>query len=218
MIKNCSNTNFYPFWSGEYFKGISMVNNNEKLDYQYLSCYGFDFSHSYFKNLVLQNSNLTNANFSNSTFDLLNIIDSKIKNVLFDNIKIVAYSSSKKIRGEGNFSLTFCDISQGLLFPRKLNDILKGTDSGIVNDGIDYLIIDTPYSNNLSDLNIQSLKGIFKYIIEQGHGVDIILSSFKFPNKLLVVPKNAKNQKSIKDQFEEFIYEIENEVKSEQKV
>ncbi|MEN9908746.1 MAG: hypothetical protein RLZZ540_1895 [Bacteroidota bacterium] len=196
MIRNWNHSDGYlPYWKQDLFMGINMRENNKILLYDYLNISGVDFSHSYIKQLILKNSQVRGCNFSNSFFDLFEINQSDISFTKFDNISIIESLDLKKGHNfEGYFSLTFCFFSQGVLFPRKLNNILKGNDHGIINFSSNYSIINSDNSSSFFESYILPLKGLFEYIMSKGIETDFILSSFKFEfdeSKDLI--KNKKN-------------------------
>ena len=204
MIRNWNyNEGHLRYWKKDLFMGINMRDNNEILSYDYLNINGVNFSYSYIKQLFFNNSQVRSCNFSNSTFDFFEINQSDITFTKFDNISIE--DSLNLIKGptlEGHFSLTFCFFSQGVLFPRKLNNILKGNDHGIINFSSNYSIINTNHSADFFNSYLLPLKGLFEYIISKDIETDFILSSFKFeidePKGLVKNKKNNTEQQLIK--------------------
>jgi len=210
MIRNWNyREGHLSYWINDLFMGINMKESKELVSYDHLKISNVNFSYSYLKNLYVENSVMRDCDFSNSTFDLFEINKSDISFTKFDNISVLENSNLiGEHRFDGNFSLTFCFISQGVLFPRKLNNILKGYDHGIVNFGSDYTIIDTERGPHFFETYIAPLKGLFEYIISKGVEADFILSSFKFE---IDESEDAKN--SIEQQFTKLISNLKETTK-----
>lgn len=204
MIRNWNyHEGYLPYWKTDLFIGINMKENDVIIAYDDLDISGVDFSYSYFRQLLLKNSQVRSCNFSDSTFDLFEINQSDISFTKFDNISIEeSLNLIKGHRFEGYFSLTFCFFSQGVLFPRKLNDILKGNSHGIINYSSNYTIINCNNSSDFFQNYILPLQGLFEYIISKGIETDFILSSFKFEidesEGLVKSKKNSDEQQLIK--------------------
>jgi len=212
MIRNWNFSEGYlPYWKQDLFMGINMKNNEEVISYDYLNVNGIDFSNSYFKQLVLRNSQIRGCNLSNSTFDFFEINNSDISFTKFDNISIKESLNLSRVQNfDGHFSLNFCFFSQGVLFPRKLNNILKGNDHGIVNYSSNYAIINSYHNDDFFKTYLLPLKGLFEYIISKGIETEFILSSFKFDieesKELKEFKKNNKN--NIEEQLIKLISNI----------
>lgn len=222
MIKNISCLNFNPLWANSYFTGISMQNNNEVLAYEKLNCPGFDFSHSYLKNIIIRDSNLSFANFNNCVFDFFNLISTEIRQTFFEVIEIKSRKNeqSRQIKNiiddelfEGDFCLTFCEFDQGLLFPKDLNNILKGVPYGLVNYSGGHIVMDEDVRSEWFSSSIFRFRGIFKYIIEK-KGVDIITNSIRFGERAKSNFQDSRSNRTIEEVFKEFLFDIENEVKT----
>jgi hypothetical protein len=223
MIRNWNNINNQqgvPEWGLDLFMGINMHNNEEFNSYHMLTVRGINFSYSYFKNLSFFRSDLSSCNFSFSKFQGFSIEDSNISGCKFDNVVIQRTSDTNKnsrILIYGDFSITFCFITQGLLFPEKLNSLLKQTGAGRVNFSSNYSIITNTTENeeySFFDEYLLPLKGIFKLILLNGNSSQSILSAFKFRIKEIIATKEKSNLfKSTKEKFEELIHNLEKEVK-----
>jgi uncharacterized protein YjbI with pentapeptide repeats len=221
LIKSWNyNVGYLPSWGRSLFIGINLKNNVSPIKFSYLNLSGVDFSYSYLKMLTLNKSTLYSCNFSNSTFEFFNIIESNISGSVFDEIKIiqrtkqnVEISDIHEFHFEGDFCLTFCYFSQGVLFPKKLNTILKGKNDGLVDYSGEICQIDLRFhEERFLKEYFAPLKGIFKNIISKGHNADFIISVFKFN-----VLKNTKEQNETKhfiEIFKKYIYDIENELKN----
>jgi hypothetical protein len=212
-----------PYWGREYFTGINMRKNQELIGYDHIDASGVNFAYSYFKKFIINNSQLINCNFSNSVFENFNITESDIRFSKFDNIEIKGYPYNEDYDDavfEGVFSLTFCFIAQGVLFPGNLNTVLKGTTTGLTNQGSEFSNIGQQYgySSRFTDEYLKPLRGLFKIILELRKNKNIILASFKFQQPNDSLRKNKKgvveNKKTNEKQFKEFIDEIEQEVKN----
>jgi len=192
-----------PIWGRDLFQGISTRNRTESLIYKNLNAYSVNFSYGIFRNLVLYDSELRFCNFSNSIFEFFNLQGSDITFSIFDNIDII---SKEMDSDDGNLDLTFCIIGQGVLFPFKLNVILKGSIIGLANQGSEICTIN-PISDDFIESYLYPFKGIFKYILKGKKSAEFIISAFNFKinNKL----KTAKP----KMKFAQFIQDIEREVK-----
>jgi len=215
-----------PIWGQNLFLGINMENNNTLIQYEYLNMSNIDFSFSSFNGIHISNSELRNCNFSHSIFGSFHLYKSDITSTIFDNIILQDISENKlnfkdlkySHRTFGNLSLTFCYIAQGVLFPAKLNDILKKTESGITNQGSDICVFNRKYINFDTYFNeyILPLRGVFKQVILLGKDARFIISSFKFEKESYSkYGENKLGFKNLKELFEELINNIEAEIKTE---
>jgi hypothetical protein len=218
MIKNLSNTDYFPVWANKYFQGIDMKGNTEVLVYSRLRCWGFDFSNSYLKRLVIRESNLNSSFFINSTFENFNLINCQVRHVDFNNITVInseiKEDKNERNRSEGNFALSLCEIEQGIIFPKELNNILKGKSTGIVHYG-SFAYFDDYIHDEWLRSSLFKMRGIFKYIIEKKKNTDIIFSSIRFSKKANAIPEHSDVKKTIEQQFRDFIEEIEDEIKAQ---
>ncbi|MFT3679846.1 MAG: SMEK domain-containing protein [Ferruginibacter sp.] len=202
-----------PYWGIDLFMGINMKNDEGIYNYKRLDLSRLNFSYSNFKNVSIQNSTIRFCDFSNSTFEYFNIIRSDITGSKFENITIM--SSQNETLMEGNFSLTFCFIAQGVTFPQKLNTVLKGTSSGISNFSSDSSTIIGPYEHENQEHSffvqyLLPLAGIFRYILSKGYKANFILSTFKFED-YDITPFHKKYEKYVntKEKFKMLINNIE---------
>ncbi|OFX60166.1 MAG: hypothetical protein A2046_15325 [Bacteroidetes bacterium GWA2_30_7] len=216
LIRNWNyNYGTVPYWGRELFVGINMENNVFDLVYNNLNLIHLNFSYSYFKRLVINDSNLIQCDFSNSIFEYFNIFYSGIRGLKFNNVDIkgLLYDdslfNSSLNRYEGRFSLTFCDISQGILFPQKLNNFLKGKKTGRINYSPDYASINYEFGDSMKD-SLLSLSGIFKQILKMGESTNFIISSFRFEK-----PTNNKKENILEKIFIKMIYDLEKEIINE---
>ena len=232
LIRNWNyNKGSIPIWGRELFQGICMESNQDALIFTHLIAYSINFSYSVLKGIIFKYSILVDCDFSNSIFDYFNIEQSDITRSKFENIAIKStFAKNRRIlelenrvivNFEGPFSLSFCFIAQGVLFPSSLNNVLKGKKDGFINYGSDFSIINNEYTEStfLFDYFIP-LKGVFKNIIKAGKDTAFILSCFIFELEEIVNEQNLEQGlilKSTKEQFEEFIYSIEKEVEEEKK-
>ncbi|WP_339756128.1 SMEK domain-containing protein [Algoriphagus aquimarinus] len=200
-------------WMFDLFMGIDMKDNSDTIYYDYLNINGLNFSFSYIKKLILKNSQIRGCNFSNSSFEFFEIEESDISYSIFDNISVIKEEDVYRVNGiSGYFSLSFCFFSQGVLFPRKLNDLLKGTTHGIVNFGSDYCVINCVNSHEFFETYFEPFRGVFQYLISIGTSSELILYSFRFESdRSLGVTDNSSNE--IKAKFSDFILELENNYK-----
>lgn len=173
LIQNW-NYNFgaVPSWGFENFMGIDMSGNNQIIELQHLNLYNCNFSYSYLKRLEISISQLMNCIFSNCLFEYFHLIYCYLIGTQFNNIQIEVKSeeelkTNRYIIG-GKFSIDFCFIDHGVLFPSKLNDILKGIKDVFSNYGVDFSIIQEPYFDNSFYDFFSPIKGLFKYILQQG--------------------------------------------------
>jgi Predicted NTPase (NACHT family) len=226
LLKNWSNNyGAIPYWGRDLFMGINMENVKEGHLYEFIDASHVNFSNSFFKNLSFKKSELRGCNFANSTFDFFSLQQVDISFSIFDNIKIRGFLEygygelldreyDERVNFDALFDLTFCFIAQGVLFPAKLNDVLKNTIAGIVNQGSNISIIDFDNHDNFITDYFLPLRGLFKLIIQKGKDAGFIVSSFKFEEVPHISRKNKKEKsKGLKEQFEEFIINIEKEVK-----
>lgn len=202
------NEGYLNHWQLDIFTGIDMRKNESILNYELINISGVNFSNSYLKNLQIENSVITRCNFSNSTFSCFSISDSNVTGSNFDNISINENDSKliDKVEFGGYFNLSFCLFSQGILFPTRLNNILKGRDTGIINFGSNYSVISIDFDPQFFESYLLPLKGIFSYILEKGYDADFILSSFKFESDR---DKKSEENKIIQSQLIEFLKELE---------
>ena len=212
-----SNFLYTAHWSVDLFQGIDMRKDENNLIYTHLNFSGLNFSYSYFKNIDFNFSSLTNCNFSYVTFDNASLLLCKFWGSDFNEIKI-----------ENNFYLDLCQMVPGVFFPQKLSNRLRNianrnevenTDHfGFeLNFGSQYSYIsDRLYSHGNSNhedfFNFLSMEGIFKYLFEIGITAQDILGSFKFEEMKAI---KTNKQKSLKEKFQEFVYNLEKEVKKE---
>lgn len=192
---------YLPYWSENLFMGINMLKNDNRESY-HLNLYNVNFSYSYLKKINLRDSNLINCNFSNCTFENIQFYKCDISRSNFDNINIIG-KSEDDIHIGGRLNILFCFIAQGILFPEKLNNVLKGNKYGLVNFGSKYTIIGDTHITFVEE-EIIPLKGIFKYILLEGNNSDFIISAFKF--------EKIQGNKKIELEFQKFIQELEIEV------
>jgi hypothetical protein len=186
-----------PSWASDIFIGISIA----KSSFQHINLDGINFSYSNFKYVDFSNSSIRSCDFSFCDFLEVSFQYCDIQITKFDNIKI---NRSLIAESLGCFDLTFCYIDQGILFPKKLNHLLKGTTNGIVDyrrnvtylDGEDYINFDENIQRILTPL-----RGIFGHLTEIGISKEDILSAFVFPKD-----ENGKATE-IEKQFRELLDE-----------
>lgn len=218
MIRNWNyNKDYSSTWKNDLFVGINMKESKKSLVYEHLDISNLNFSYSYIRNLYLGNSQIRSCDFSNSTFEGFNIEKSDISFTKFDNISIDNSSNDHHSNDDdvefhraypfsGNFGLTFCFFSQGVLFPEKLNTVLKGNAHGLVNFGSEFTNINSDADVDFFKSYFSPLKGLFKYMISNGIDTEFILSSFKFE----INESNDSKTNGCEVKLREMILEIKN--------
>ena len=211
LIMIWSNKERTPEWTNDLFMGIDMSSNSETL-YFNSPIYNINFSHSYLKYVLFSTSNIRNCNFSNCTFDRVSFEKSDLTGTLFDDIDIIqnTINLENSFRIDGNLSFTFCFFSQGLIFPEKLNNVLKGVNYGLINFGVEYCPINEAHDTFVEDYFFP-LKGIFKHILLHDNTPEFIISAFKFIKT--GSSKTEVTSSSIK--FQNFIHSINDEIDTE---
>ncbi|WEK20396.1 MAG: SMEK domain-containing protein [Candidatus Pedobacter colombiensis] len=214
MIKNWNfEKGLISNWGGDLFKGINMKDNRNFVSYSHLVLNHIDFSYSYFCSLEIEDSALRSCNFSNSTFDMVRIQSSDIQNTRFDNIILKDVESPEDDPFfYGPFSLMFCFISQGVMFPRKLNNILQGNSSGISNFGAEVAHV-IEYSHVFEDF--EHIRGLFKVLMSKGVSRTVILSAFVFIED--PEPGEETELQSLSSMFKSLITSVFMEVEQEKK-
>ncbi len=218
LLRNCNfNLGEVPMWGRDYFNGIDMRSSQEFQEIKYLNLHGVNFSNSYFKNIVFKSCDIRSCDFNYCELENFHLESTDVTFAEFNYIKINKSTSEINIYydDDGDFSMTFCFIAQGVLFPSKLNEAIKGTNTGLVNEGSEITFVDSNRDIKFVNRNIAGLKGIFEYVIKKGYTADFITSAFKFVDDRKIENTSAdrlKKKYNIESEFKKFIKQIEDDV------
>jgi uncharacterized protein YjbI with pentapeptide repeats len=144
-----------PNWGEELFQGIDMKGNNEKINLNYLSFDGLNFSNSYLKNISAYNVNMRYINMSNCSFESVQMArailnDADLSNIIFSD----------------DLGLDFTSIGPNVLMPITLANRFSSLSYSYPNCGSSKTYLNSKIFHRYNSI-FKTLKGAIVYALKE---------------------------------------------------